>query len=113
MMISTGRRARLTCVVAAGLNLTACATTESIAPKAQSVTAVPVESELVAVEVPDSKETQKQPRSCRSTQITGSKFRKKVCATREQWDELDARTERAKDDINRIKRAQSGDNGRG
>ena len=44
---------------------------------------------------------------CRREQIVGSRFNKRICMSQEEWEMVRQRTETAKDDINKTRRAQS------
>lgn len=48
---------------------------------------------------------------CRREQIVGSRFHKRICMSQEEWEIVRQRTEVAKDDINKTRRAQSGCSG--
>ena len=64
----------------------------SSAPPAEEVRADPGADAKVAAADPNE-------RICKNMQVTGSRFGRKVCHTREQWDVIDGRTRDAMRDL--------------
>ncbi|MEM9668918.1 MAG: hypothetical protein AAF950_08340 [Pseudomonadota bacterium] len=90
------------------LAVSACATsdtttTSAVSAEAATTSVAPAESETATVVAASDPNR----RICKNTQIIGSNFKKRVCATQAEWDELQERTEHTAQYIRKNIRSQS------
>ncbi|MEO1475331.1 MAG: hypothetical protein AAFS13_03030 [Pseudomonadota bacterium] len=90
--------------VIAAFGLVACATapeaTEEAAVAAETVVAQAADETVVA-------EAEEERVICKNTQVIGSNFKKRICGTQAEWDEMEASTDTASQYIRKSIRSQS------
>lgn len=98
------------------LSLAACATTPAEGNVASN--AVPVADTASTANVKEqgdiavaTAEPVQAKKVCKSTQVIGSKFKKRICATKEEWDRQEAAVENTNIYIRKSVRSQTGQDG--
>jgi hypothetical protein len=82
-------------IIAAALSLAALDSAPATATAPQTVITAPAAPNGSAPTAPAADETHKV---CKATEITGSRFQRKMCLTRAEWVALEKREQEAKDD---------------
>ena len=104
------------------VSLVACATNPE--PDTIVATAAPAAATAAAGDAVDQGETEiadatalaesaSTKEVCKLIDVTGSRFKKRVCATQEQWDQQNAKTDSTNSYIRRSVRTQTGQPGQG